>query len=444
MTLAAARLLCLVAFVSVVSQFGKTLLSLAGLPNAIPAVRDGLLLVLALYALSRTDVFKFRAFYLWALLCLLCIAANVLVAVAEDHHLAGLYYARIYLLPLLFAVALEGLVLRASPAQISALLRFMFYGGVLLMLVAFGIFAAVEFNPRMLRSLMGDEQGPLASAWYISGGTWLRMGLPATGPNSLGLVVGLYGVLMASVLLTRPPRVLAKPALAAALACSLLVVAMSFSRSAWLAAAAGGAVLLLACVPGAVLFSPANIAKMIGAGAAAAAVTAAALLFLDLYSEGAVGRWAALNLSGADPSIVGHQRSFVHAAETLDDYLWYGHPKGSVGPRASLFGTTVNNVENSVLAVIYDMGLPIGSVFLLAVAGMLSALWAHRSQWSVLIAFSVCAMFLPYSFEPDVVVFFLFVFVVLGRFMQCLGPAVAVRRALPAYEVTQPAGEFAA
>jgi len=442
---AAGRLLCLIAFVSLLSQFGKTVLGMAHVPNLIPPLRDGLLLLLVFYALSRTDVFKARSFYLWTLLCIACIAANVFVAAFEDHHIPGLYFARIYMLPLMFAIALEGIVLRASDDDARALLRMAFWCGLAVVLTAFAIFAAVEVNPRLLRNLMGDDTGtgPLASAWYIAGGTFLRMGLPATGPNSLGLAVGLYALLVGGVLFSRKPRPVPTPFVVAALVLALLAVAMTFSRSSWLALVLGGAALVLACVPAGVLFSPANLTRMVLAGAVLLSLMALALLLADSYSDGAITRWATLNASGTDPSMVGHHKSFVMAAESLDDYAWHGYPKGTVGARAALFGGMLYNVENSFLAVYYDMGLPIGTVFMLAIAGMLSGLWAHRSQWSALIAFTLCAFFLPYSFEPDIVVFFLFVFTLLGRFMHASARVFAPPRPPSLYQSTLASHELA-
>lgn len=441
----AGRLLCLIAFVSLLSQFGKTLLGMAHVPNIIPPLRDGLLLLLVLFAIGRTDVFKARGFYLWALLCIAAISGTVFVAAFDDRHIPGLYYARIYLLPLLFAVALEGIVLRASDDDVRALLRMSFWCGLLVVFTAFGIFAAVELNPRLLRTLMGDDTGtgPLASAWYIAGGTWLRMGLPATGPNSLGLALGLYALLVGGVLFSREPRPVPRAIVIAALALALLAVALTFSRSSWLAIMLGSTALVLACVPGSVLFSPANLTRMVLAGALSIALVGLALLLLDSYSDGAVSRWALLNVSGTDPSMVGHHKSFVMALESLDDYAWLGYPKGTVGARAALFGGTLYNVENSFLAVFFDMGLPLGCLFMLAIGGMLAGLWVHRSQWSVLIGFTVCAFFLPYNFEPDIVVFFLFVFTLLGRFMQGHAAVFAPPRAPSLYQSTLATHELA-
>lgn len=432
------QLLCLIAFVSLLSQFGKTLLGMAHVPNLIPPLRDGLLLLLVFYALSRTDIFKARGFYLWGLLCVAAVSANVFVAAFEDRHIPGLYYARVYLLPLLYAVALEGIVLRASDEDARALLRMSFWCGLVVVLTAFGIFGAVEFSPRLLRTLMGDDTGtgPLASAWYIAGGTFLRMGLPATGPNSLGLAIGMYALLVGGVLFSRKPRPVHSSIVVGGLVLALIAVALTFSRSSWLALMLGGIALVLACVPGAILFSPANLTRLVLSGAVGLALMALALLLLDSYSDGAVGRWLALNASGTDPSMVGHHQSFVNAAESLNDYAWHGYPKGTVGARAALFGGMLYNVENSFLAVFYDMGLPIGSVFLLSVAGLLSGLWVHRSQWSIVIAFSVCCFFLPYSFEPDVVVFFLFVFTLLGRFMHASAAVFTPPRAPSLYQTT--------
>ncbi|MEY4562530.1 MAG: hypothetical protein RLZZ618_1807 [Pseudomonadota bacterium] len=415
----AARLLCLIAFVAILSQFIKTLLGLGGLPNPVPLLRDGLLVTLALVGLSRVDIFNQRGFFLSILLLFFVLLANAAIGGLEDRHFAGLYYARLYALPLLSAVAVNGLLRQADTEQLRGLVHQVFWTGAIVLIGAIGIFLSVEFNPALLHSLMGgDNTGELATAWYIAGGTWLRMGLPATSPNALGLMTAMFLLFILSARLDGRYLQVSKGAYVAVVCAAVIVMALTFSRSAWLAFFMGGTALFFLCRREWGIGSAAGLLKLGGGLAILSFAVVVGLIWLDDYSGGFIGRWMALNTSGTDPSMVGHGESFLHAYNALEDYFWVGYPKGSVGARALLFGLTVNNAENSILSVFFDMGVPIGLAFLALVTAVLRCLWVHKAQWGLLLAFTTSSMFLPYVFEPDMIGFFLVLFALTGRLMQ--------------------------
>ena len=415
----AARILCIVAFIAVLSQFGGTLAGLVGLPNPVPAVRDCVLFTLGLYAIYRTDVFKARGFFIAVLMTLLLLIVNIAIAAASDLHFAGVYYARLYLLPVIFAVAARGLLLQASPQEVRALARIVFWCGLIIVLVGFGLFAAIEVRPDLLFSLMGALEGQtLATAWYIAGGTWLRMGLPATSPNAFGLILALYLMLVIPLLIDGRFLVVNKFMRVLVIGATLLAMLMSFSRSSWLALALGGFVMFVLCRREWGLASPAAILKLSAALFIMMMLLVVAVLAVDSYSGGFIVRWIELNASGTDPSMQGHGKSFVDALEALPDYFWIGYPKGTVSARALLFGGALHNAENSIISVFFEMGVPLGLVFLTLVVFLLKGLWVHKIQWGVVAGFGLCAMFLPYVFEPDMIALFLTVTTLLGRAMQ--------------------------
>jgi len=424
-----ARLLCLVVFTAVLSQFLGMLLAMFGVPNVVQPLRDGLLFVLALSAISKTDIFEARGFYITLMLCVLMVVINIGVAAMTDRHLAGLYYARLYLLPLIFAMAVRGLVMPASLPVVRALTRMVLWTGLFITVLAFAIFVAIEFSPNLLYSFLGVVAGEeLATVWYIAGGTWMRMGLPATSPNALGLALAFY-LLLVIPLLLRGGGLLPvnRGVCILAIVLALLAMLMSFSRSSWLALAVGGGLMFLLCRREWGLGGPGAILKISVTLATLLVLLVAALLYADAYSGGFIGRWIDLNVAGSDPSMQGHGDSFWHAVSVIDEYFWIGYPKGTVGSRAALFGGAMHNVENSILTLFFEMGVPLGMVYLALIASVLKGLWLHRSQWGVVAAFGLCAMFLPYVFEPEMIALFLFISVLLGRAMQLAEGAVPGR-----------------
>lgn len=415
----AASLLCLVAFIAVLSQFGKVMSGMIGIPNVLPLVRDGLLIVLVLVALARTDIFKARGFFIAALLYVLLLVVNIGVAAMDGRHFAGVYYARLYLLPLLSAVAIRGLIMSAPDADIRRMVRTVFWCGLFIIVSAFGIFVAIEINPPLVYTMMGGIEGQqLATAWYIAGGTWLRMGLPAVSPNSLGLILAFYLLLLVPLMMDGRYIQMRAWTRGLVILLTVLAMAMSFSRSSWIALLLGGGVIFALCHREWGIGSASGLMKVAGVLGVMGVLIGAALVAVDGYSGGFISQWLDLNKSGTDPSMVGHGESFTDALAAIDDYFWLGYPKGTVSARAMLFGEEINNVENSIIAAFFDMGVPLGMVFLVLVGCLLRGLWVHKSQWGMLAAFSFCCMFLPYVFEPDIIALFMTCSVLLGRALQ--------------------------
>jgi hypothetical protein len=416
----AARLLCLIGFIAVLSQFFKVLLEMGGLPNLVPPTRDFLLLVLAVIGTMRTNIFKARGFYIAVLLYFLVIVIDIGIGAFTSRHFEGLYFARLYFLPLVSAVAARGLIMEASAQEIRGLVRLCYWCGVAIIAAAFGVYVLVEFNPKLLYALMGGVEGQaLATAWYIAGGTWVRMGLPATSPNALGLILAFYMLLLMACLADGRHLQLGKISKFLVLALATLAMAMTFSRSSWLALFLGLAVTFFLYRTEWKIISASNVMKMLGGLSVLSVVVVCGLIYADYYSNGLISEWLSLNKSGTDPSMVGHGDSFVDAIESLDEYFWFGYPKGTVSARALLFGMTMNNVENSIFGVFFVMGVPLGLVFLALVVYLMHGMWVHKIQWGVLATFILPAMLLPYIFEPDMVGLFITLSVLLGRAMQC-------------------------
>lgn len=428
----AALLLCFIAFIYIISGFFKTILDLVGLPNIIPVTRDLILFSLSFISIYRSNIFKEKYFFIPILFVLLILVLNILIAVFDSRIYAGFYYSRIYLIPLFFSVASFGLIIPLSRDEIFRLVRFIYICGALLIFSAVAIFLAVEYDPFLkvyLMSGMGGmvgmqglggvsgDQIKLATAWYIAGSSWMRMGIPATSPNSLGLITALFVLFLLIIQFSGRAKEVGGKYFKFVLCISISVLLLTFSRSSWLACLTG--LFLVAFSFRDNLFHRSYLRPMAIAGFifSAAFILVITLIAIDIYNDGSVGIWINLGLTGKDPSIIGHLDSFVEAWYLLDQYIYIGFPRGSVGPKAILFGGRIFNAENSIIGIFFDMGIPIGLALIVAIGLILRGLWQDHFQLSILIPFLVAAQFLPYSFESDVIVFFLMIYVVTGRLM---------------------------
>lgn len=409
-----ARLLVMaLVLLTLLSSFIKTLTGTVGIPNVMPAIRDPLLIGLAIYGIGRLNFFSSRKWpLLWA--CIFGFALPYLfIAMFEDRAMVGLYYLRLYILPFLFFIGALGVMGGTSQTELRrGLLRFFIYWNSVLLIVSLAIYALLQTTPAIRTTLFGPDLLP--SAWYISGGTWMRMGLPLSGPNTLGLVFALNAFFFLTILLTQKPllqeaNVSNRTVLLSALLaiCGLM---LSFSRSSMLLLMLGLPLVLV--MPGVM-----NFQKFLKFTLIALTMLAIVLVFglvADEFSDGYILRWITLNTSFQDPSMLGHFRSIDDAIEKFHQYMLWGYDKGTVGPKAIIFTGVANNVENSFLAIFYDMGLFFGAIYWLAVASLFATGYHHRLQFILLISFFPPCFLLPYVFEADALIYFGFVYIALG------------------------------
>jgi hypothetical protein len=421
------RLLVLWFFLGVGAHATNLALERVGLPNAAVPIRELLLYGLLLATFPRTRLLDSRALT-GALLGLIALVAVYLgISAFQDQHLAGLYYLRVYLTPLFFLVCVQTWLVEAVAEEVVLAARWTMGVNALVVVVAIGTYALFQLDGRFVSTFFGTSLLP--SAWYIAGG-FMRMGLPLTSPNNLGTYSAL-SLLLALLLLTRGRRAVLPPSiLVSLLALNAGVILLTFSRSAMLTVLTGGLVMVF--IPG-VLGAAARwraIAMLI----VAVVVGVLVLWGATVLSDGVVSRWLGMNQSGTDPSMQGHLHSVVDAAARLEEYVAFGYKRGTVGPRAAFFGVEFMNVENSVLGVIFDMGLPLATLYF---GIWVTLLWWGRGgivQLPLLIAFVLNTQFLPYVFSPEVMSSFVFVYLLAGA-LQRTGAMTGVLRYSPASAV---------
>jgi hypothetical protein len=412
-------LVCIIAFAFIYSQLAANVLSMIGIPNLLPVARDGGLAFLAAAAVRKVSFHENRLFYASILAVIFILFINVFVSIFDNRHFAGIYYARIYLLPVLFAVACQGWLILASDEIIIRVAKLTHVLLVILMIVAIILYIITQLDEVLLSRLMGGVKlSQFPTAWFIAGG-WLRMGLPTAAPNHLGLIAALSFIFFIGLKLSNFMRFINISYLGFSITSLLIgvVLALTFSRSSWLAVVFGFIALLIGCRREwkINLSHIMHIALVAFCGLVFLVIL---IYFVDDYNNGMISKWIALNFFGKDPSMIGHGNSFVDAWESFHKYYLWGYPRGTVGPRAQAFGGDIYNVENTFLSIVYDMGFQIGILFIIFSGFIILVMYKHASQVALIMVLFVAGMFLPYASAPEIIIFFLFIYSLLGRLMR--------------------------
>jgi len=396
--------------ITIFGQFSKSLMAMFGVPNYLSTLRDLLLVVLAMMGILRANPLESPKLVWGVTLIVVCIISYIGIAFHEEQFGAGLYFARMYMLPIFFLMALAGALHSPTATERRQLLTLTFWLAALTIISSLALYG-VLLSERSLASKLinGIDDSALPVSWYIAGGTWMRMGLPASSPNSLGLMLALVLCLLVTQIGRHDAPL--RRYLPFIVSLALLALLLTFSRSSLL--------LFIVALIALLAYKELRIPPHLIWGTAVSGVMALALgmvavSILDPDSSDQIIHWLELNISGTDPSMQGHMTTFHEAWDNLSDFYLHGFPKGSVGQKAAFFTYHINHVENSALGIFYDMGIFLGSAFMIGWALTLSHFHRNNIQSSILIGFLLCAQLLPYFFEPDALILFSFVYGLAG------------------------------
>jgi len=171
--------LVLILALSMLGQVLKRLCDMAGVPFlTITLLRDMLLIGLFIWALGSVHLLEARRLGSVLLLFLGLFSLYLFASALEGRLGVGLYYLRIYLLPVMFFMvahtALQGLDRKSMDGLLNVFLGL----NAFIVLVAFGLYAFLLAFPATRTLIFGTEFIP--SAWIVSGagGYLMRMGLP--------------------------------------------------------------------------------------------------------------------------------------------------------------------------------------------------------------------------------------------------------------------------
>lgn len=378
-----------------------------GLPNLSVPLRELFLYGLLVATLPIMNLFNRKGLAVLIFCLMAFVTVYVVISAWENKHFQGLYYLRIYITPILFMICVLSWLRVASKLEIIRVCRILFWMNGVIMLVGLGIYVAMQMKPYIIKIIFSTQQLPWS--WYIGGGL-LRMGFPFSAPNNLGSYAALNVLLIFPLLIKGTKEIISKLPMLILLILNVLALTLSFSRSAMLTLLVG--LIIICMLPGVV--TQKNIFRLLVTLLLGILVIIFSLMVVDFINNGAVGKWIFLNTSLQDPSMQGHYSSVVTALSNFDQYFLAGYPRGTVGPRAEIFTIDFYNVENSALGVIFDMGLPCGILFFAIYMLLVKEGYVGLAQLPVLIGFFINLQLLPYIFAPEVMGFFLFVYLILG------------------------------
>lgn len=419
-----AMVLYLSLMLALISLF-KQLQNLAGLPNVLSLVKDIAILTVFGLVLRRSRFLYDPKMISIALLFIGFLSYYLFISAFEGQLLVGLYYLRIYLLPVLFFVACKFVLSTLSREDIDRLVKYWVVTNYLIIIAAGALYYLLLVMPAAKLFLFGADE--LHFSWYISGANMLRMGLPLGGPNGQGvyLAVSIYFIVTA-MSLGRTGSI-SKKTLYLLLVLNLIALILTFSRS---------SALLLVTSLGLYLVVVDNVNRQVKMTIVkylilALTVGAASLLVVNEVTDSLLSRWLYLNLSMTDPSMIGHWDSIRDALETLEKYYLYGYERGTVGPKAVLFSNVMMNVENSTLILLYDLGIFGFFLFLVAYALLIQTGYRSRVQLPLMVGMLINFQFLPNIMSGELVMCILFLYLLIGELARDQVKTVKVDREVP-------------
>lgn len=419
----AAYLIVLTVLFSLFSYLLKKMLENAGLPNFPSYLRDVLIFSLFAWLAYRTPLLFNRRIFLSIGLLAVLFAVYLLSATLASQFMVGLYYVRIYLVPFLFFMLCIGVFSYISSADLQRVIRWVVYLNLFILVTASILYALILQSPVAHGFFLG--YGQLATAWHLAGANTLRMGLPLTSPNNLGVYIALTNCLLLSLILLPKNSFLfstdtAQPLLSKNIpvvflwllvALNLIILLLTFSRS---------ALLLFLLTALFFMFIPRVLSWRVLRVAGLALLMGIFVLPLVLWaanilSDYALEKWFYLNTSGTDPSLDGHSDSIAAAIQDFPIYALKGYPHGTVGPKADLFSLITHNVENSLLSLWFDLGVFGVLAYVFAYGLLLNVGYKHRFQLPILLGFLLIMQALPYVFEPELMMYFMFIYILIGH-----------------------------
>lgn len=344
----------------------------------------------------RLDLRLAPAIALWVVFLIYLAALTVLAHGSTD----ALYDFRVYAEPIVGGLAVGG-VLRQYGAE-SRLPRILAWSTIIVAVLSL-LQTIFPFAPLVvaIRQTTADASGQLPTALTVSIINKFRAFATFADPNDLGFfaVIALVSGFAMTDEDTGTRRLRGGARISA-----VLVLMLSFSRSAALALGAGAVTMIAAIV----LLDPRWIRLVTGKRV----LVSAAALTLMIGAVATFGRAAPQiqhlldTVNGADPSAVGHLESLAEGWEAMRRHA-VGFGLGTVGPRARV---EIIHVESSFLQVGLEAGIAGMLLYLLAWAattwGALlradSAVGTER-RWALITLGILVAQAGAYVFLPTIV-----------------------------------------
>lgn len=242
---------------------------------------------------------------------------------------------------------------------------------------------------------IGNNGVGMAPAWRLSGANLIRLGFPLGGPNLMGLYCAVniffYFTLRDSFQYPKFKRVIWF-----LVTINAVCLILTFSRSS-----------ILFVLTSFLFISIDNFRRVLNFlffSFISILVLGIFFIILNGIFDDILLKWLELNLTFDDPSIQGHLDIFSFFSE-IDRWGINGYSKGTVGPRAEQFTSNFINVENSLLIIFFEMGIPLGILFYFILFYSLTN--TKTSKYNSAIIFSIFINFqlLPNVFEIEILIY---------------------------------------
>jgi hypothetical protein len=95
--------------------------------------------------------------------------------------------------------------------------------------------------------------------------------------------------------------------------------------------------------------------------------------FNDVSVDEVILKWINSSFTMRDTSNQGHLNSLMRAMDQFDDYMLFGYPKGTVGPKSLELSQESYSVESSFFIILFDMGVFFSVFYFLPIYVILKA-----------------------------------------------------------------------
>jgi hypothetical protein len=377
------------------------------IPNIGTYTKDIILLLLFYNTLCSRKLLQKRN-NLIALLIIIWFAINYLIISLFDNLFYGLYYLRLYLIPLITFFVISSIFNSADNKIIHKFIRLNFIYNVVVIIIAFLTYYVIIAYPGII-NIFWRESESIPTSIYIAGGL-LRLGFPQSGPNSLGIYFAINIFLLLCFIVIPNDIFKTRNWLYVILIINSCGLALTFSRSSF--------ILLIICLITTMIITFFHYhticLSFLKYFSTTIVILALSVILINIITDGIVTQWIRLNITFDDPSLVGHKNTFIDVFDNYQKFIISGYPRGTVGPKAKMIRDMIN-IENSYMVLIYDFGVYLFIVFIMAYYFVISANMTSKLQIPFLIGVIINISFLPTIYDVEIITYAILIFVLIGR-----------------------------
>ena len=388
----------IVFFLNIFNPFFNAILRSWGFYGFMSLFRDAgilftLIQLVVLKKIKKDEIIIFASFFIF-------IFVYILQSIFQSKFTIGLSFLRVYTIPVLFLYVSYKFYSYYSIKEkhIKFILKINFLSILISLIVVllFYIKRELVFNLYSLKGLSGN--------WLLMGSKIFRAGWPIGGPNQLGVMSASFLIIYLIIFNENKIKTINIKNIFIVFILNAIVLVLTFSRSAWL-----------------FLFVYVFIYYFLYKGKVKISFLLSGILIVTLvltviyttYSEAVLG-WIESVLNFSDSSSHGHMDSIKNAFSNIENYILTGYTKGTVGPRAYVYGFKLYNVENTFLLSLMDFGIVAFTLYYFVVFSLLLKIVKFKDQLIYCLSIFIPVMLLPYSQDMETLINLSFFITMIG------------------------------